>query len=133
MVHNMVLKLFYMNFFNTIYFKIIFPLSKSYQLFWILFLISMPHQNKHAFKRKPIQTLYMNLFIIINSLKIPLILLAIRVQLLSVMRGFVNYVIIIHQKWTKFMHVVLVLKENITCILYKFPHFCKDIVYILNY
>ena len=128
----MVLKLFYMNFFNTIYFMILLPLSKSYQLFWILFLISMLHQNKHAFKRKPIKTIYMHLFIIINSLKIPLILIGIIVQLLSVMREFVNYAIIIHQKWTKFMHVVLVLKENITCILYKFPHFCKDIVYIRN-
>ena len=75
----------------------------------------------------------MHLFIIINSLKLLLILLGILVQLLSVMRVFVNYVIITHQKWTKFMHVVLVLKENITRILYKLPHFCKDIVYILNY
>ena len=27
------------------------------------------------------------------------------------------------------MYVVLVLKENMTRILYKFSHFCKDIVY----
>ena len=85
----------------------------------------------------------MHLFIIINYLKLPLVLLGILVQLLSVMRVFVNYVIIIHQKLTKFMHVVLVLKENMHVLLvlkenmtripYKFPHFCKDIFYILNY
>ena len=121
-----------MNCFNTIYFKILLPLSKKIQLFWIIFLIYMLHQNKYALKRKPIKTLYMNLFIIINFLKLPLILLGIRVQLLSVVRVFVNYVIIIHQNWTKFMHVVLVLRENMTFILNKFPHFSKDIVYILN-
>ena len=53
-----------------------------------------------------------------------------QVQLLPIMRGFVNYAIIINQKWTKFMYVVLVLKKNMTCILYKFPNFCKDTVYI---
>ena len=69
----------------------------------------------------------------INSLKLPLILLGIQVQLLSVMRAFVNYAIIMKQKWTKFMHIVLLLKENMTSTIYKFPHFCKDIVNILNY
>ena len=122
-----------MNCFNTIYFNILLPLSKKIKFFWNIFIISMPHQNKHALKRKPIKTLYMHLFIIINSLKLPIIILGILVQLLSVMRVFVNYVIIIHQNWAKFMHVVLVLKENMTCILYKLPHFCKDVVYILNY
>ena len=31
------------------------------------------------------------------------------------------------------MYVVLVLKEITTSILYKFPHFCKDVFYILKY
>ena len=75
----------------------------------------------------------MHLFIIINPLKLPLILLGIRVQLLSGMRVFVNYVIIINQKWTKYTYIVLVLKENMTSILYKFPDFCKYIVYIIKY
>ena len=122
-----------MIFFKYHVFQYFIALVKKFQLFWIILLISVPHQNKHAFKSKTIKTLYMNIFIIINSLKLPLILLGILVQLLSVMRGFVNYVIIIHQKWIKFMYVFLLLKENIISILYKLPHFCKNIVYILNY
>ena len=53
-----------------------------------------------------------------------------RVQLLSGIRGFVNYVIMINQKWTKCTYVFLVLKKIMTCIIYKFPNFCKDTVYI---
>ena len=111
---------------------VLFPLSKGFQLFWVIFLISIQHKNKHAFKSKPIKTLYMHLFIIINCFKLPLILLGIWVQPLSGMRGFVNYVIIIHQKWTKYKYVVLVLKENKTRIIYRFSHFLKDIFHILN-
>ena len=129
----MVLKTIIYIFFNTIYFNILLFLSEGCKLFWVIFIISMPHQNKYALKSKPIKTLYMHFFVIINSLKLLLILLVIPVQLLSVMRGFVSYVIIIHQKWTIFMYIVLLIKENMTCILYKFPHFCKDIVYILKY
>ena len=53
----------------------------------------MPQKHKHDLKRKPIKTLYMHLFILINLLKHPLVLLGILVQLVSRMKGFVNYAI----------------------------------------
>ena len=34
----------------------------------------MTHKDKHNFKRKPTKTFYMHLFIIINSLKLPIII-----------------------------------------------------------
>ena len=60
-----------------------------------------------------------------NHLKLPLILLGIRVQPLSGMRGFLQYGIIIHQKWYIYTYVALVLKETTIHILYKSPHFVR--------
>ena len=65
--------------------------------------------------------------VISNSIKLPLRLMGVLVQLLSVMRRFVQYVIIIDQNWDIFTYVALLLKESTTYILYKSPHFCEDI------
>ena len=70
---------------------------------------------------------------ILNSIEINLISLGIRVQLLSVIRGFVQYVIIIDQDWTMYTYVHLVLKESTTYIMYKSPHICEDLVCVCKY
>ena len=70
---------------------------------------------------------------IFNFIKLSLRLMGILVQLLSVMRVFVNYVIIIYWNWIKYTYLYLVLKENTTHILYKSPHFCEELVYVINY
>ena len=49
-----------------------------------------------------------------NSLQTTLILMGIRVQFPSGTRGFVNYVIITTQNWTKYTYVDLVIKETVT-------------------
>ena len=56
----------------------------------------------------------------------------IRVQLFSGMRVFLQYVIIIDQSWTIYTYVALVLKETTTTILYKYPHFFEDLVYVIK-
>ena len=66
--------------------------------------------------------------VISNSIKIPIILMGVLVQQLSVMRIFVQYVIIIDQNWDIYTYVALLLKESTTYILYKSPHFCEDIL-----
>ena len=64
-----------------------------------------------------------------NSLK----LVGVWTELLSGMRGNFNYTIIIDKNWTKFVYVALVIKETITCILYNSPHFCAELLCLLNY
>ena len=49
-------------------------------------------------------------------------------KLLSRMRLFVKNFIIIDQNWTKYTYVALVIKETVSNILYKYPHFCEEIV-----
>ena len=49
------------------------------------------------------------------------------------MRGFVKSVIIIHQNWTEYMYVALVLKDTMTHILLKPPHFSEELVYVIKY
>ena len=66
-----------------------------------------------------------NFSIMLDSIKLTLILLGIRVKLLSGMKVFIQYVIIIYQNWTIYMYVALVLKETTTDILYKFPNFVR--------
>ena len=68
-----------------------------------------------------------------NYLKLSLILLFIRVQLISGMRVFVNCIIKIYQNWTKYIHVDLVLKETVGNILYKSTHFFEEVVCFINY
>ena len=75
---------------------------------------------------------YMVCICIINYLKLTLILLDIRVQLISVMKVFVKYVIIIYQNWTIYTYVDLSLQETTTHIIYRYPNFCEDILYVLN-
>ena len=59
--------------------------------------------------------------------------MGIQVQLLSEMRVFVQYDIIIDQNRTIYMYVSLVLKDTVSNILYKLPHFCEEVVYVLRY
>ena len=73
-----------------------------------------------------------HIFQIKNSLKPTLILLGMSVKFISVIRGFVKYVIIIYQNWTIYTYVALVLKENTTHMHYKYPHVCEEIVYVLE-
>ena len=54
-------------------------------------------------------------------------------QPLLLLRGFIQYAIIIDQKWTIYMYVVLVLKDSKTYILYKSPHICETIDYMFKY
>ena len=75
-----------------------------------------------------------------NSLKLSLILLGIWVQILSWMKVFVKFFIIISPNRTKYMYVDLVHKENVTHqtqlydnILYKCPIFCEDLAYMIKY
>ena len=49
------------------------------------------------------------------------------------MRGFVEYATIIDQNWTIYTYVYLIIKEIMKYILYKYPHFLEDLVYILKY
>ena len=67
-----------------------------------------------------------------DYLKLPLRLLGIQVKLLSEIRGFVQYVITIYQNWTIYTYVTLVLKETVSKIMYKYPHFNEDIVHVLK-
>ena len=46
------------------------------------------------------------------------------VQLISGMRGLLQYVIIIDPKWTMYTFVDLILKERMTYIIYKPPSYC---------
>ena len=62
-----------------------------------------------------------------NSIKPPLSFLGIPVQLLSEMKGFVQYAIIIDKHWTIYTYVALVLKQSTTYILYNSPHFGEEI------
>ena len=54
--------------------------------------------------------------------------MVIEVKLLSGMKGFVQYVLIIDQNWTIYRYVVLLLMETMTHILYKSPHFFVGLV-----
>ena len=70
---------------------------------------------------------------ILDYLKLHLILMGILVQLLTEMRVFVRYVIIIYQNWTIYAYLDLVLKGIVRNILYKSPHFGEEIVYVIKY
>ena len=59
--------------------------------------------------------------------------MGILIELVSEIRGFVDYVIIIYQNWTIYTYVALLLRETVSNILYKSLHFCEEIVYVINY
>ena len=67
-----------------------------------------------------------------NYIKLHIILIGIIVQLLSGMRVFVHYNIIMDQNWTIHTYVSLVLKKSTTYILYNPSHFCEELVYVLK-
>ena len=59
--------------------------------------------------------------------------MGILIELVSEIRGFVDYIIIIYQNWTIYTYVALLLREIVSNILYKSLHFCEEIVYVINY
>ena len=42
------------------------------------------------------------------------------------------YVIIFYQNWTKYMYVALVLKGTMSNIIFKYPHVCEELFYLLK-